>query len=190
MTKFLDQNVGFGNLRFAEGICLGLLIAVLMAIITPQRMEIVRVPVHHVVQKEVIVKVPQYLNSFDKQQINCLAENTYFEAGNQSRNGKIAVTNVVMNRIDSNKFPKTACAVIRQKVGHVCQFSWVCQKNHKIRDAQLFEESKNIAEQVYLENIDDITGGAIFYHADYVKPGWRNVKWTTTIGDHIFYRGI
>ena len=34
----------------------------------------------------------------------------------------------------------------------------------------------------------DITDGALFYHADYVKPSWSKTKHRTTeIGDHIFY---
>ena len=34
----------------------------------------------------------------------------------------------------------------------------------------------------------DITDGALFYHADYVKPSWSRTKHRTTeIGDHIFY---
>ena len=35
----------------------------------------------------------------------------------------------------------------------------------------------------------DITDGALFYHADYITPGWAKTKQrTTVIGDHIFYR--
>ena len=34
----------------------------------------------------------------------------------------------------------------------------------------------------------DITDGALWYHADYVKPSWaKHKKITTEIGDHIFY---
>ena len=33
----------------------------------------------------------------------------------------------------------------------------------------------------------DITDGALFYHADYVKPDWAKTK-TVEIQDHIFYK--
>ena len=34
----------------------------------------------------------------------------------------------------------------------------------------------------------DITDGALWYHADYVKTSWAKYKKRTTeIGDHIFY---
>jgi spore germination cell wall hydrolase CwlJ-like protein len=36
-------------------------------------------------------------------------------------------------------------------------------------------------------NIDDVTKGATYYHADYVNPGW-NLPKTTKIGRHIFYK--
>ena len=47
------------------------------------------------------------LSDHDKRQIQCLAQNAYFEAGNQSIKGKIAVTNVVMNRVEEKRFPQT-----------------------------------------------------------------------------------
>ena len=35
----------------------------------------------------------------------------------------------------------------------------------------------------------DITDGALFYHADYVRPAWaKTKKRTIEIEDHIFYR--
>ena len=35
----------------------------------------------------------------------------------------------------------------------------------------------------------DLTDGALFYHADYVTPGWAKTKIKTVeIQDHIFYR--
>ncbi|MBJ7298438.1 MAG: cell wall hydrolase [Dolichospermum sp.] len=37
------------------------------------------------------------------------------------------------------------------------------------------------------EILDDVTKGALYYHADYVNPRWKLIK-TTTIGRHIFYK--
>lgn len=132
--------------------------------------------------------VQKDISSFDKQQINCLAENIYFEAGNQSEAGKIAVSHVVMNRVESKKFPATPCKVIKQKVGKVCQFSWVC-KRMRVRNFKLFSESTRIAERVYFATVRDNTNGSMFFHAKYSRPGWARIfKRTVTIGDHIFYR--
>lgn len=135
-----------------------------------------------------MVKKPVYLSRHDKQQIQCLAENAYFEAGNQSHKGKIAVTNVVMNRVADKRFPKTPCGVVYQKSRGVCQFSWVCEGKKRIRDMTMFAASRKAAEDVYLRNVGDVTKGAKFYHANYVNPGW-NLRRVTQIGAHIFYKG-
>lgn len=128
------------------------------------------------------------LTAHDKRQIQCLAENAYFEAGNQTKKGKIAVSNVVMNRVESGKFPETPCGVIHQKRGRTCQFSWVCEGKKKIRDWGEYVESREVAEQVYLNKVGDVTRGALFYHANYVNPKWK-LRRVAIIGAHIFYRG-
>jgi spore germination cell wall hydrolase CwlJ-like protein len=40
---------------------------------------------------------------------------------------------------------------------------------------------------VNYERMKDVTGGATYYHADYVNPGWK-LKKVDQIGRHIFYR--
>ena len=44
----------------------------------------------------------------------CLALNTYHEAKNQSLVGQIATAQVVMNRVEDNRFPGTVCEVVKQ----------------------------------------------------------------------------
>jgi spore germination cell wall hydrolase CwlJ-like protein len=46
-----------------------------------------------------------------------------------------------------------------------------------------------VAKQVLLEGFRlPSLNDAMFYHADYVSPGWRKPV-ITQIGRHIFYRG-
>jgi spore germination cell wall hydrolase CwlJ-like protein len=152
--------------------------------------KVVKVPEIKVIEKEVVVKEPVYLSKHDKQQIQCMAENTYFEAGHEPYKGRIAVNNVVLNRVKDKRFPKTPCAVINQKARGVCQFSWKCEGGKRIGDMAAYRKAKDIAENVYLGNYGDVTNGAKFYHADYVSPSWGRVfARTTKIGAHIFYRG-
>lgn len=139
------------------------------------------------IEKQIVVEEQPALSQYDKSQIRCLAENAYFEAGNQSIKGKIAVSNVVMNRVNDKRFPKTPCAVIYQRTKHICQFSWVCQGKKQIRNEEQFNVSRKVAEDVYLGNVEDVTKGAKFFHAVYVNPRW-NRRWVATIGDHIFYK--
>ena len=44
--------------------------------------------------------------------IECMARNIYFEAGNQSKAGMIAVARVVVNRVQDTRFPNNVCDVI------------------------------------------------------------------------------
>lgn len=191
MTKLFEQKVDFPKLQWGTGFVIGCMVMLLISLLIPEpKAQVIKVPVVQYVEKPVVVKKPVYLNRHDKQQIQCLAENAYFEAGNQSKKGMIAVTNVVMNRVKDKRFPDTPCGVVKQKAGGVCQFSWVCEGKKKIHDLALFAKTKKVAEQVYLKNIGDVTGGAKFYHADYVSPSWGRVfARTSKIGDHIFYRG-
>ena len=121
-------------------------------------------------------------------QIKCMADNIYHEARGESRSGKIAVANVVMNRAQSGKFPGTPCAVIYQRNRGTCQFSWVCTKT-KVSFSSNYSEALDIARKVYTGKIGDITGGALFFHSSYVAPSWSKTKRRTLrIGSHLFYR--
>ena len=53
--------------------------------------------------------------SFTNDEVNLLAALVYCEAGNQSYEGKLAVANVVLNRLNSSQFPNTIKDVIYQK---------------------------------------------------------------------------
>ena len=189
--KLFEHKKDFPLLRWSEGFCIGIIITLFLAMIMPApEPTIVKVPVIQVVEKQVVVRKPVYLNKYDRQQINCMAENTYFEAGHEPTKGKIAVNNVVMNRVKDERFPKTPCAVIAQKARGVCQFSWKCEGGKHIGDWTAYRKAKEIAEHVYLGNYKDVTRGAQFYHADYVNPSWARVfDRTIKIGAHIFYEG-
>ena len=191
--KLFENKEDFPYLRWTEGFCVGLILILILAIAIPTKepeVKIIKVPVTKIIEKQVIVKEAVYLNQHDKQQIRCMADNTYFEAGHESTEGKIAVNNVVLNRVKDKRFPKTPCAVINQKARGVCQFSWKCQRGKRIADISAYRKATAVAEDVYLGNYTDLTKGAKFYHADYVSPSWGRVfNRTTKIGAHIFYRG-
>lgn len=123
-------------------------------------------------------------------EVDCLARNIYFEAGGESRRGKIAVAEVTMNRVNNRNYPKTVCGVVYQRSGSICQFSWVCEGKRQIIANPEWRESKKIAENVLIsKRRSDIIGGAKFFHADYVSPDWAGTKeMVTQIGRHIFYR--
>jgi spore germination cell wall hydrolase CwlJ-like protein len=124
-----------------------------------------------------------------KSQVDCLAENIYHEAGYEQEQGKIAVAMVTLNRVNDPKFPKDICSVVKQKTKSTCQFSWFCIPVHINKQNKVYEQAMDVALYVYVnyEILEDVTKGALYYHADYVNPNWQLMK-TTTIGRHIFYK--
>lgn len=122
-------------------------------------------------------------------QIDCLADNIYHEAGYEPEDGKVAVALVTLNRLQDPRFPKDICAVVKQKTRSTCQFSWFCENKITNRAKEVYTQARDTAVHVYVnyEKLTDITGGALYYHADYVNPRWKLEK-TTTIGRHIFYK--
>ena len=139
--------------------------------------------------KEKIIGVTYtQLTAEARTQVDCLAENIYYEAGFEPRDGKIAVAMVTLNRVQDPQFPKDICSVVKQRTKSTCQFSWFCE--HKtIQNTSAYLQARDIALLVYAnyEKMYDMTEGALFYHADYVNPRWK-LERTTVIGSHIFYK--
>lgn len=138
------------------------------------------------------------LSADAKQQVECLADNIYFEAAHEPKIGQVAVAFVTINRVKSGRFENDICGVVKQKIQNVCQFSWWCEERPKAiatskvltnGQNQVYNDVRNVALHVYAnyEKLEDPSKGALFYHADYVKPGWRNMEYLTTIGRHLFY---
>ena len=138
--------------------------------------------------------LPRYelLDKHQKKEIDCLTHNIYREAGIEPREGKIAVALVTMNRVKTAGFPETVCKVVNEKRKNTCQFSWVCMKDLPRIDQQIYSYSRSLAIKVFFNHhvIEDTTQGALFYHANYVRPRWTKLEVTTIIGRHIFYKPI
>jgi len=129
-----------------------------------------------------------------QKQVDCLTQNILFEAGHESKQGQVAVALVTLNRVASGNYASDICGVVHQKTNGVCQFSWVCEVEHKAKrltmlNSSLYNEIRLVSINVIMnyETMKDITNGATYYHADYVNPNWGLPK-TTQIGRHIFYK--
>jgi spore germination cell wall hydrolase CwlJ-like protein len=126
-------------------------------------------------------------------ELECLTRNIYWEAASEPFEGKVGVAQVTLNRMESGKFPDSVCGVVYQKNVFyekvVCQFSWYCEGNHTTRaiNKPLWNESEIVAKKVLLEGfrLPGLTD-ALYYHADYVSPGWKLPR-IEKIGRHIFY---
>tara|TARA_B100000424_G_C22741338_1_gene401257 strand:+ start:72 stop:527 length:456 start_codon:yes stop_codon:yes gene_type:complete len=133
-----------------------------------------------------------YGNTVRFEELYCLAKNIYFESRNQPKIGKIAVAQVTLNRVQSDKFPNTVCEVIYQggERRNRCQFSWYCDgKKDEPTNGPAWDDSVYLALLVYGDGFLDVTEGALWYHATYVSPSWaEHYQKTVRINNHIFYR--
>ena len=140
-------------------------------------------------------RMPEHMITAEQRtkELDCLTRNIYWEAASEPFEGKVGVAQVTLNRMESGKFPNSVCGVVYQKNVFyekvVCQFSWFCETNHKIRPIHkpLWKESEEVAKKVLLEGFRlPSLENALFYHADYVSPGWKLPR-IEKIGRHIFY---
>jgi hypothetical protein len=132
--------------------------------------------------------------AFTKAQ-NCLATAIYFEARSESEKGRIAVAQVIINRVRSPYYPKNVCDVVYQGASDRryggCQFSFACDRiRDRVRNREAFDDALSVAQRVldaelWLPEV----GNATHYHATYVRPRWvRDMVEKDRIGRHIFYR--
>ncbi len=127
----------------------------------------------------------------------CLAQAIYHEARGESREGQLAVANVIINRAFSKKYPQTICGVVFQnadKGRYKCQFTFACDGRSDIgTERAAWNRSVKLAETAFYEfQTGDRPGvipdSALFYHTTSVSPGWGNkFHRVATIGSHIFY---
>ncbi|CUH65618.1 Germination-specific amidase [Thalassovita gelatinovora] len=122
----------------------------------------------------------------------CLAEALYFEARGESVKGQFAVAEVIMNRVDSPRFPDTVCDVVHQGTGrkYQCQFTYTCDGHQEvIVEHDAYRQVGKVAKLMVNGVARELTGGATYYHTKAVLPRWaRKFDRTATIGVHHFYR--
>jgi spore germination cell wall hydrolase CwlJ-like protein len=126
-------------------------------------------------------------------QLACLTKNIYNEAAFEPFEGKVAVAQVTLNRVDNGRFGHGVCGVVYAKnvvyEKVICQFSWTCDGGLSIKPIATahWRESEEVAKKVLLEGFRlPSMKDAMYYHADYVNPNWGKPQ-ITKIGRHIFY---
>jgi len=122
----------------------------------------------------------------DPKQLECLARAIYFEAGNESEQGRIAVGKVIVNRVNSGKFANSICGVVYQRTGKQCQFTFACVKNAVVRSEEQYANSLVAAELIMLGFGKDITNNAEFFNNRPFRD--KRLVHTAKIGGHYFYR--
>lgn len=136
--------------------------------------------------KQVVLTHTPIAIKYNKNDVECLARNIYWEAGVEDMTGKIAVGNITVNRVKTKYWGSHICDVVYSPA----QFSWTKQKRRAwvALKGQSWEDSQSAARAV-LDGIQvKKLNKALFYHADYVSPTWKdNSKKVLKVGRHIFY---
>jgi len=124
--------------------------------------------------------------------VKCLATAIYFEARGEPVAGQAAVAQVVLNRLRSDRYPKSVCGVVYQnaQARNRCQFSFACDgKSDVPREAAAWSRARNVAADALAHRREVwAVGDATLYHARYVSPTWApKVTLVSSIGQHMFY---
>jgi spore germination cell wall hydrolase CwlJ-like protein len=129
-------------------------------------------------------QIPDLMSRKDSQ--HCIASAVYYESLGESRAGKIAVAQVIMNRVRSGRWKSTPCEVVYQKG----QFSWINPKYRtRVYDLNMWQESLKIAQLVIDNKVSDPSKGAFFFHNYRVHPrDMRSKRVTAVLGQHVFMK--
>ena len=127
-----------------------------------------------------------------ERELHCLTEAIYYEARGESIEGQIAVAEVIMNRVESARYPDTVCGVVSQGADrrNACQFSYMCDgEPERMTEKNAVKRARDVAILLMKGERRDLTEAATHYHADYVNPYWaKKLERTAQHGTHVFYR--
>ena len=125
-------------------------------------------------------------------EMKCLATAVYFEARGEPIAGQAAVAQIVLNRLKSDRYPKSVCGVVYENAQrrNRCQFSFACDgKSDVPHEAAAWRRARTVAAEVLAQRRQVwVLGSATLYHARYVRPAWApRVELVSRIGQHLFY---
>lgn len=123
---------------------------------------------------------------------DCLAATIFYEAGNETIAGQMAVVQVVLNRARHPAYPKSVCGVVFQ--GHErrtgCQFSYTCDGSMARRPSpDAWSRHRGLAAAMLKGLVYPPVGLATHYHTDWVLPVWSaRLDKVRVEGTHLFFR--
>lgn len=120
-------------------------------------------------------------------ELRCLAGAVYFEARGEELAGQLAVAQVIINRTEDGRFPRSYCGVVAQPG----QFSFMRgSRMPAVREGTAaWDRAVAIAQIAHQGLWESPAEDAVFFHATRVRPSWSRTKTRLAqIDTHIFYR--
>ena len=123
---------------------------------------------------------------FNSDDIYWLARIIQAEAGGEPYKGKVAVGNVIINRINSKEFPNTVYNVIFEYYKGIPQFSPVADGTIYNNPSQ---ESMQAAKDA-VNGVRPVGNATYFFNPSKAAGSWivNNKTYVARIGEHVFYR--
>ncbi len=141
-----------------------------------------------VVDYQIVEQQPLY--EMEDEELEVLLKIVEAEAGGEDEDGKLLVANVVLNRVNSEKFPDTVTEVVFQCENGVTQFSPVA--DGRLEKAKVSEETVEAVGRALMG--EDISEGALYFtarkYADSEKMKWfdDNLTFLFCHGGHDFFK--
>lgn len=139
----------------------------------------------------------EYVMDLPKE-VECLGVAIYHESRALTFNGMVHVANVIMNRVESSKYPNTVCEVVAQnrqfsyygqgKPETLYDILYAARSNPTQYDFDSFGVSIDIAHSVYNGLVRPLNKTVLYYHTEDVDPEWNDEMTLVALVDgHEFY---
>jgi spore germination cell wall hydrolase CwlJ-like protein len=119
--------------------------------------------------------------SYTQKDRECLERAIFFEANRSSREGMVAVGTVVMNRMESGRYPKTVCGVVGQKGQFAPGVLTRPMSSKALPDVQA------AATAVLEGERHPAVKKAMFFHMAGLKFPYKNMHYVLEAGGNAFY---
>ena len=117
----------------------------------------------------------------DPREKDCLVRAMYFESNRSSEAGLLGVGTVVMNRVESARYPETICGV----VGAPRQFAAGVLTRPMPEHTR--PQIEALAEDILNGRRNDAVGSAKHFHMAGMRFGYNNMHYVTVAGGNAFY---
>ena len=128
-------------------------------------------------KKNIYLKIKEY---------NVLLRIVEAEAGGEDITGKMLVANVIMNRINSRRFPNTVTEVVYQK-SHSGRAQFSPTVDGRMDSVTVSEDTVEAVDRVL--SGEDSSNGALYFRSVRAEQAWHDGAFRRVLehGNHIFY---